>query len=83
MLHFLSEESDARVYAIGGFHTGRAKLAPFFDVAEQEGLEVEFIQEEDVEGNVRPWMKERDGGSEDVTRRKRWLVTARLKRRPK
>ena len=82
MLLFLSEDDpSARVYAIGGFHTGRAKLAPFFDVAEQEGLEVEFIQEEDVEGNVRPWMKERDGGREDVTGRKRWLVTARLRRR--
>ena len=51
MLHFLSAgDPDARVYAVGGFHTGRAKLAPFFDVAEQEGLEVEFIQEEDVTG---------------------------------
>jgi len=82
MLHFLStDDPDARVYAVGGFHTGRAKLAPFFDVAEQEGLEVEFIQEEDVTGNVRPWAKERDGGREDVTGRKRWLVTARLKRK--
>lgn len=82
MLHFLSASNNsARVYVIAGFHTGRAKLAPFFDVAEQQGLEVEFIQEEDVEGNVRPWAKERDGGREDISGRKRWLVTARLRRK--
>lgn len=81
MLHFLSDEPNARVYVLAGFHTGRAKLAPFFEVAEEEGLEVDGIQEIDVAGNMRPWTKEREGGREDVTERKRWLVVAKLKRR--
>ncbi|KAK5165962.1 uncharacterized protein LTR77_008886 [Saxophila tyrrhenica] len=78
-LHFLAP--DGRVFAIAGFHTGRAKLAAFFDVAVEEGLEIEEIWEEDVDGVRREWAKTRDGGREDVTGRKRWLVLAILKRR--
>jgi nicotinamide N-methyltransferase len=81
MNHFLSSDPSSRIYAIAGFHTGRVKVAAFFDAAEEAGLEVEFIEEVDVLGNVRPWAKERDGGRENITERKRWLVTARLKRR--
>ena len=81
MLHFLAPIPTARVLVIAGFHTGRAKLAPFFDVAENEGLQVDSIEEVDVAGNKRPWAKERDAGKEDVTDRKRWLVVAKLKRR--
>lgn len=81
MLFLLSTSSDARVLAIAGFHTGRAKLAGFFEEAELQGLEVEQIHEEDVAGNRREWAKERDGGFEDHTERKRWLVLAILKRR--
>lgn len=80
MLHFLSSDLQARVYAIAGFHTGRAKLAGFFDVAVEEGLEIEEIYEEDAEGMRREWVKEKDGGTENVTERKRWLVTAVLRR---
>lgn len=63
-----------------GFHTGRAKVAPFWGVAREEGLLVESIEEVDVEGGRREWREERDGGREDVTGRKKWLVVAKLKR---
>jgi EEF1A N-terminal glycine/lysine methyltransferase len=79
MLHLLKRDASSRVLAIGGFHTGRAKLAGFFDVATEEGLEVEEIYEEDIEGTRKEWLKERDGGRQDVTGRKRWLVVATLK----
>ncbi|KAK3073957.1 hypothetical protein LTR53_004024 [Teratosphaeriaceae sp. CCFEE 6253] len=81
MLHFLSLDSSGRIFATAGFHTGRAKLAAFFEVAVAEGLEIEEIYEEDVAGVRRPWETERAGGREDVMERKRWLVIARLKRR--
>lgn len=80
MLHFLSDDPDARVLAIGGFHTGRAKLAAFFDVALEKGLEVQDIYEEDAEGTRREWVKEKDGGRENVTERKKWLTIAILRR---
>ncbi|KAF2172078.1 hypothetical protein M409DRAFT_62894 [Zasmidium cellare ATCC 36951] len=81
MLHMLSLEPSARIFSIAGFHTGRAKLALFFQEAVSQGLGVESIYEEDAEGNRREWMEERDGGTENVTERKRWLVIAILKRR--
>ena len=81
MMHLLAVEPSGRIFVTSGFHTGRAKLANFFDVAAVEGLQVEEIYEEDAEGTRRDWMKERDGGMEDHTERKRWLVIARLKRR--
>ena len=80
MVQFLSHEEDAKVWVVAGFHTGRAKLAPFFDVAVQEGLEVEDIWERDSDGYERGWMKERDGAGEDVGERKKWLVIAVLRR---
>lgn len=82
MLHFLSHDEDAQVWVIAGFHTGRAKLAMFFDTAVEMGLEISQIYERDVEGHERAWKRERDGGREDVTERKRWLVVAILKRKP-
>lgn len=81
MAHLLTKEPSGKIFVIAGFHTGRAKLAQFFNVIEPQGLEVEEIYEEDVEGLRREWMRERDGGREDVTGRKRWLVIARLRRR--
>lgn len=81
MLHFLDAEPSSRVLMIAGFHTGRAKLSNFFDVAVEYGLEVEDIYEEDAEGETRPWAKERDGGTEHHRERKRWQVIAQLKRR--
>lgn len=80
MLHFLTLDGHGRVFAIAGFHTGRAKLASFFDVAVDRGLEIEEIYEEDAEGDRRGWLKERDGGLENHTERKKWLVIAILKR---
>lgn len=82
MLHFLSPSPDARVFVIAGFHTGRAKLAPFFEeVVAEEGLEIEEIYEMDADGVHRDWCAERDGGREDFGERNKWLVVARLRRR--
>ena len=75
MLHFLSMAPGGRVFAVAGFHTGRTKLANFFDVAIREGLKIEEIYEEDDRAMTREWMKERDDPD-----RKKWLVIARLKR---
>ena len=94
MAHFLSSRCDdddggggggggggARVWGIAGFHTGRAKVASFFDVAAQEGLEAERVWERDADGNERGWVRERNGGVEDAAGRNRWLVVAVLRRR--
>ncbi|KAF1833464.1 hypothetical protein BDW02DRAFT_631214 [Decorospora gaudefroyi] len=81
MLHFLAETPDARILCIAGFHTGRAKVVPFFEeVVPQQGLEIEEIYEMDANGKRRPWAKERDGGTEHMGERKKWLVIARLRR---
>ncbi|KAK8153746.1 hypothetical protein IWX90DRAFT_468461 [Phyllosticta citrichinensis] len=80
MLQFLSPAADARVFVIAGFHTGRARMAAFFDVAADVGLLVEDVYEMDVEGRRREWAREGDGGAEDHGERNKWLVLARLKR---
>ena len=77
--HFLSQAKDARAWVIAGFHTGRAKVAIFFDVVVEVGLKIEDVWERDVDGHEREWMKERDGGREDITGRKRWMVIAVLR----
>ncbi len=82
MEHFLSPNDDARVWVIAGFHTGRAKLVAFFDIATQAGLETEHIWERDADGNEREWVRERNGGQEDAAGRNKWLVVAILKRKP-
>lgn len=82
MLYFLSDSPDARILCIAGLHTGRDKVAPFFEeTLEQQGLSIEEIYEMNADGLRRPWAKERDGGSEDIGERKKWLVVARIKRR--
>ncbi|OCK75151.1 hypothetical protein K432DRAFT_386363 [Lepidopterella palustris CBS 459.81] len=82
MLHFLSPSPHARVFVIAGFHTGRAKLAPFFNEAVgEEGLEIEEIFEMDADGKRREWLAEQDGGREDHGERIKWLVVSRLRRR--
>jgi len=81
MLHFLSIEPTARVFAIAGFHTGRARLVNFFEVADEHGLEPDEIYEEDDQGERREWLPERNNGYEDHTERKKWLVVCRLKRK--
>jgi hypothetical protein len=84
MLHFLSDSPDARIFCIAGFHTGRAKLAPFFaETVPKFGLEIEDIFEMDAEGRRRVWAERRDGGREDIGERKKWLVLARLRRAAK
>ena len=80
MMHFLTNDPEGRVFVLAGFHTGRAKLSSFFETVVEQGLQIEEIYEEDVDGVRREWLKERDGGREDVTARKRWLVVGRLKR---
>jgi EEF1A N-terminal glycine/lysine methyltransferase len=77
--HFLKPGSDSRAWVVAGFHTGRAKMAPFFDrqVLANVGLEVERIWERDCNGAEREWVDDR--GPEDITIRKRWLVVAVLK----
>ncbi|MCJ1359436.1 MAG: hypothetical protein MMC33_009438 [Icmadophila ericetorum] len=79
MSHFLSDDNHARVWVIGGFHTGRAKLAPFFEIVGEEGLEVEDIWEKDVDSVEREWVVEREG--EGITGRKRWVVIAIFRRK--
>ena len=79
LLHFLLTNVDARVLAIEGFHTGRAKLAAFFGVI-QEGLEIEEIYEEDTDRTRREWVKEKDREREHATKRKKWLPMAILRR---
>lgn len=82
MLHFLADSPGARIFCIAGFHTGRAKVAPFFEeVIPQQGLEIEEIFEMNADGERRPWAKERDGGRENFGERKTWLVLARIRRR--
>lgn len=81
MLHFLAETPNARIFCIAGFHTGRAKVAPFFEeVIPQNGLVVEEIYEVNIEGVRRPWARERDDGTENIGERKKWLVVARIRR---
>ena len=81
MEHFLSGGGEARVWVMAGFHTGRAKLVSFFDIAAQAGLETEHIWERDADGNEREWVRERGGREEDATGRNKWLVIAILKRK--
>ncbi|OMP87064.1 putative nicotinamide N-methyltransferase [Diplodia seriata] len=81
MLHFLSPEPQARVFVIAGFHTGRAMMAPFFEIVVEEGLEIDDIYEMDAEARRREWASERDEGREDHGERNKWLVVARLKRK--
>lgn len=83
MLHFLSYDADARIFVVAGFHTGRAKVACFFEeTVEQEGLEVLEIWEIDADGKRRDWKPVRDGGKEDIGERKKWLIVSILRRKP-
>lgn len=83
--HFLSPSPTARAWVIAGFHTGRERMRGFFgeDLLSSDGvgLEIERIWERNAEGGEREWLWERDGGKEDITGRKRWLVIAVLKRK--
>ena len=63
---------DGELLVVAGFHTGRDKVAGFFDAAEKVGLVGIKITEKDVEGVEREWV--RDRGQEDPVERKRWLA---------
>lgn len=67
-------------WVVAGFHTGRVKVAAFFNEAAlaADGLEVQRIWERDCNGEERPWTADR--GIEDKSERKRWLVMAILQR---
>ena len=56
MEHLLSMNPEARVLCAAGFHTGRAKLAAFWDVLPSVGLEIEAIFEVDAYGVKREWV---------------------------
>lgn len=78
--HFLKKTASARAWVVAGFHTGRAKMAGFYDaeaLREEGGVEIERIWERDCDGVERAWDVERE---DDITVRKRWLVVAVLKR---
>ncbi|TKA80949.1 hypothetical protein B0A49_00883 [Cryomyces minteri] len=79
MLYFLSTSAEARILCAAGFHTGRAVLVSFFDVAIEEGLEIAEIWEEDDAGRRREWTRER--GLEGIAERNRWVVGAVLRRK--
>jgi nicotinamide N-methyltransferase len=81
---------------VAGFHTGRAKMAGFFDAEALAavGLEVQSIVEKDPVGREREWRsreggesgkggdgREEEGRRENLSERKRWLVVAVLRRR--
>ncbi|KFH40604.1 putative nicotinamide N-methyltransferase-like protein [Hapsidospora chrysogenum ATCC 11550] len=80
--YLLAGTPSARAWVVAGFHTGRARMAGFFDAGflrrEGVGLEVERIWERDCDGVERAWDAERE--EDDPTVRKRWLVVAVLRR---
>ncbi|KAK8101228.1 Nicotinamide N-methyltransferase [Apiospora kogelbergensis] len=77
---FLKDGAESRAWVIAGFHSGRDKMASFFDgeALKAVGLAVEHIWERDCEGIERPWSPNR--GPEDPGVRKRWLTIAILRR---
>jgi EEF1A N-terminal glycine/lysine methyltransferase len=81
MLHFLcsDEAQRAKVWVAAGFHTGRAVVRDFFDIAGRGGLAAERIWERNSKsGEEREWAGERDG--EGFGERKVWCVMAILRR---
>ncbi|ROT40141.1 hypothetical protein SODALDRAFT_339425 [Sodiomyces alkalinus F11] len=78
---FLAPSSNARVWVVAGFHTGRGKVRGFFYTAQlgPVGLEVERIWERDVLGAEREWNPDRR--VDNFSGERRWLVVAVLKRK--
>ncbi|KAL0467034.1 hypothetical protein QR685DRAFT_575080 [Neurospora intermedia] len=80
---FLSEDdTGARAWVVGGYHTGREKMRGFFDAEKlrEVGLEVERLWERDCDGNDREWAWDRGAEDLDITGRKRWLAVSVLRR---
>lgn len=79
MSHFLSTYESARILLVAGFHTGRGKIAAFFEEAvPKHDLVAEEIFEMDADGRRREWQP--DAVDEPVGERKKWVVLARLMR---
>lgn len=80
--HPYEPSEGGRAYVIAGFHTGRAKMAPFFDpvAMREDGLVVDRIWERNAEGLEREWRVDRGEEDKDVTGRKRWLVVGIVRR---
>jgi Lysine methyltransferase len=76
MSHFLARNSKARVMIVAGFHTGRPKVAHFFEIVPNFGLVVDQIWEMDSDGTRREWDPQREGV---IGEGKRWMVLAVLK----
>jgi nicotinamide N-methyltransferase len=76
MVHFMSKTADARSLVIAGFHSGRTKVAHFFEVVPKFGLEIDTIFEIDMDGKRRHWDPQRPGTISD---NKYWVVAALLK----
>jgi hypothetical protein len=76
MAHFLAQNDEARVLMIAGFHTGRAKVAHFFEAIGDVGLVVDSIWEMSSDGDRKPWDPHREGG---IGLEKRWMIVACLK----
>ncbi|KAJ5655703.1 hypothetical protein N7507_007653 [Penicillium longicatenatum] len=75
-----------KVWIVAGFHTGRAIVAGFFEMALKHGFEIEKIFERDQvksgehgEEIRREWLPVRD--DESIESRRRWCVVAVLKRK--
>ncbi|KAK6333620.1 hypothetical protein TWF730_003806 [Orbilia blumenaviensis] len=78
MLHFLDDSPTSRVVVVAGLHTGRQKMANFWDVA-GESFDIDTIVERDIDGIEREYKADR--GIEDVIERKRWLIVGTLKKK--
>lgn len=79
--YLLAPGAESRAWVVAGFHTGRAKMAGFFDaeaLRRDAGLEVETIWERECNGTERAW--DASAEEEDRTWRKRWLVVGVLRR---
>lgn len=84
------DEKEGRVWVVGGFHTGRAIVAHFFETAVAMGLEIESIYERDLNATEEEEAKEEQGEvrrawepvrvGEGPENRRRWCVVAVLKR---
>jgi hypothetical protein len=76
MAHFLALDSAARVLIVAGFHTGRAKVALFFEYIPAVGLTIDEICEMSSGGQRRAWDP---AVEETIGERNGWMIVATLK----
>ena len=80
MRHFLSPDPNARCWVVAGWHTGKRKVASFFDTAKRRArLVPEWIGEVDTDFQVREWKPLGEGEIEGEGEKNRWMVVAVLK----